>query len=161
MQDFVNKLKTKLLHARKERDEEMKSILSVVLGDIESAAMKQKKPMEEKDCHTIIRKIIQGNNETLECVERMKGEGGAAAASDNVEKLMRENDILESFLPELLSQGEIEKFLGEVDPGFSRIREAKNEGQAMGLAMRALNAANKSINGNDVKAVITEVRNRC
>lgn len=161
MQNFINRLKTRLMQARKKHDEVAKSILTVALGEIEYAAMKQKKPLEEKDCHSIIRKIIQGNNETLECVEQMKSEGGKAKTSDDIDRLLQENDILENFLPELLSQGEIEKFLAEVDSGFSRIREAKNEGQAMGLAMRALNAANKSVNGNDVKAVVTEVRNRC
>lgn len=162
MQDFVNNMKTRLLQARKERDEVTKSILTVALGDIEQAASKQKKPLEEKDCHSILRKIIQGNDETIECVERMDGEGGATAdAFSNVEKLAKENKVLESFLPELLSQGEIENFLSEVDPGFDRIREAKTEGQAIGLAMRVLGAANKAVNGNDVKAVVAEVRNRC
>lgn len=158
MQDFLNGLKVRLLKARKERDDETMKILQVAISDIEAAVARGKRPIEVKDCHSILRKIIQSNQETMECIEKMQNEGGKTSC--DAEKLLRENEILESFLPKLLSKEEIEEFLEEVDPKYARILKAANDGQAIGLAMRAINAANKAVNGNDVKAIIEEVRHR-
>ena len=160
MNDFVNRLKTKLLHARKERDEFHKGLLSTLVGEIETEANKTSKTFTEKDCHRVIRNMIGSNKESISKMQTALDNGSQESYADRIQSLNRENTVLESYLPTLLSQGAIEEFLGKVDPDYSQIRSADNEGQAMKLAMRALQAANMSVNGNDVKAVIDEVRNR-
>lgn len=156
MHDFVNKVKVRLLNARKARDQNQVSILSTVLGEIDTMAMKkgQEKPLSEEQCYKIVRKIIQANDETLESCEAMIGEGGNATC--DFDRIHAENDVLESLVPKQLNKGDVENFFAEV--GSTEILEAASDGQAIGRAMRALSSAGKSVDGKVVKEVVAEMR---
>jgi len=151
MHDLVNKLKFKLLQSRKDRDEVAKNILQTAIGEIENAASRQKKGLLEKDCHSIIRKLVASNGETIECIENINKEDA------RIEKLKAESEILMQFLPKLSSKQDIFNFFDKTD-GHTLIKNAESEGKAMGIAMSALKSASMAVDGNDVKEIINSIR---
>jgi uncharacterized protein YqeY len=69
--------------------------------------------------------------------------------------LEQENVILNSLLPKLWNADDIEAFLSLLN---FEIKNAVKEGQATGIAMKALKAASAPVDGNTVKQVVFKIR---
>lgn len=143
---LLEKLRKQRMQAMKDRNAIEKDILSVALGDCELAESRQGQgPIEDTQVENIIRKIIAGNNEVL-------------SFRDN-EKLVKENQILEEFLPKQMTIQEIEAFfLNGNGPHFEMVRDAVNDGQATGIAVKALREAGLTVDGKLVKEVVATIR---
>jgi uncharacterized protein YqeY len=69
--------------------------------------------------------------------------------------LEREIALLKSLLPQTLDAAAITKAL---EPVRAEIQSAKNDGQATGLAMKHLKGLAVNVQGQDVAAVVKEIR---
>lgn len=129
----LNKLMVEAMKAKKPEV----SILKVVIGELQRS---QKEP-DDTSCEKIIRKMIANNDE----VYKLKKE-------DN---LLIENKILKSLLPEEMSMDEIYSLLSKV---VIQIRDAKSDGQALGIAMKCLKTTGKSLNTTLVDTITKNIR---
>ena len=137
------KIQSEFIAARKARNEVKRTILSVLVGEIQSQEA-LKGPITDKEVESKIRKLVVCNKETI-------------AANSNSEKaivLDEEIKILESFLPKYLSVSQIKIAFQEI------LEQLKSEpeGKAMGLAMKFFKEKNLSVLGDDVKQAIKELK---
>lgn len=143
-----DEIKIQMIQAMKDKDVIRKEILRVVLGEFQTIESRESQITEER-CQKVIRKIIENNKEVILIVK-----------PEDVEKLEKENEILESFLPKLLTKEEI---LGHLtfssDSSIGKaVMEEPNVGKAIGLAMKYFKDNNIPVNGKDVAEVVKEMK---
>ena len=129
------KVKTALL----EKDEASKNILRVVLGEID-VLKGRGQTVEDEQVHKILRKLIASNEETIKAM---------------TVGLRRENEILDGFLPQLLTKEEIKNHLNSVA---TEIMSAKSDGQATGVAVGVFKKAGLAVDGSDVSEIVKKMR---
>jgi len=76
---------------------------------------------------------------------------------EKLEQLKVENEILEELLPKEWSTQDVQTFI-EKENLAEPIAAANNDGQAMGIAMKALKSAGAAAKGNVVNQVIRSLR---
>lgn len=144
---MFDQLKSDLLDARVSKNEVKRDILRVLIGELQTLqgrASKVGEPTNEVIVSTI-NKLIVANEETLKA-------GGPPV-------LEAENEWLRSYLPNYLPIDEIEAFfLNNDGPEFEQIREAKNEGAAIGVATKSLKAASIWARSADIITVVRKIR---
>jgi uncharacterized protein len=138
---LLESIKKRSLEATKGRRVVERNVLRFVIGEVQLMEIRQKKTLPDEQIATIIRKTIENNKEAL--------------SHRPDEKLEQENRILTELLPSTLSQEEIESVLVVQ---LESIRACGNDGQAMGVAMKHLKSSGVSVLGDDVKAVVSKLR---
>lgn len=140
---LIEKIKEQLLEARKAKNELAKNVLSVALGDIQTQQGKaaQNGAMTEQQCERIVQKMINSNQETMDAMTK---------------KLRMENEILAALLPKTLSRLEMKNYL--FSWAMEQIKAAKSDGQATGVAMKALASLEGSKDGKLVAEIVKELR---
>lgn len=141
---LVDTLKSRAAQAMKAKDSIAMSILRLALGEIQTAEARAGKAVSDEDAAAIVRKLLKSNEETL-----------AHAQGDQRATLEKENEILRSVLPASLTPDQIAELLA---PVAQAVKEAKNDGQATGVAMKHLKAAGAAVSGNDVAAAVKKLR---
>lgn len=124
------KIKLDLKQAMKERDEEKRNALRVVIGEL---ARSEAKELDDAEVVQIIKKMIKSEQESL-------AQSGKSEDSRYIE-------ILESYLPQMASDDEIRRWISE-NIDFSKY---KNKMQAMRDIMTHFGA---SADGNQVKNIL-------
>jgi uncharacterized protein YqeY len=153
---LVEQIKDQVKVAMKAKDDVTKNVLRTVLGEVgtlEMSANQAGKPISDDQVHRIIRKVQTSNTETLGHLRKAQADHPILPQEENIAVLERENQILESFLPKLLTRDEIKAKLAAVD-----LASAKSEGQAVGLAMKYFRESGEAVDGNEVKAAVAELR---
>jgi uncharacterized protein YqeY len=138
---FEEKLRKRIATAPFQSAE--RQLLKVVLGECQRKTLKT--PTDEMG-QNIVRKMIKANEENI---TRLHPE------DPRIEDFNEENRVLGSLLPKFLSAAEIRQRLEEdgVD-----IAGARNDGQAMGAAMKHLKGLNAPVEGDVVKSVVSQMR---
>jgi len=140
-------MKRLLISAIKEKDVVRRDILRLVIADVEADHKRQD---DDKWAETVIRKHLKQNEEALAFYE--EGDEGHT-------RLKRQSGMLQSLLPETMTQEHIESFLLRCDAEeIQPILKAKSDGQAMGMAMKIFKVAGENVLGTDVKAVVDRLR---
>jgi uncharacterized protein YqeY len=152
---LIDQIKNQIKTCLKEGDKVQLNILRVVLGDVQKKMAdgdEERRLLADTDeeVQRVIRKIMEGNTETL----------GLITPEDARHAILaRENKILQEMLPQTWDAKEIEAFfLNHNDPIFEQIKNAKSEGQATGVAMKALKSVNAPVDGKLVKEVVVRIR---
>jgi uncharacterized protein YqeY len=143
-------LQAKLREAMKARDNLARDLLRVILGEVSTRRARTGKEQTEAEVQAIIRKVIAGNDETRGELER-RGQTTHAAYA----RLARENAFLQTLLPQTLDRQAIRQ---ELEPVAAELRAAKADGQATGLAMKHLKGKGLAVLGDDVAAVVKDIR---
>ncbi len=94
----------------------------------------------------VIRRVDEGNRQTR---------GYAKDGSPEAIKLDEEHAYLDSLLPQVMTVAAIKEAL---KPSLEIIKGARNDGQATGLAMKALKEAKFVVGGNEVAQAVKELR---
>lgn len=140
---LVEKIKSEIKKYTLQKNNEAKSVLKVALGEIER---KQTLPSDE-ECCKIILKLMASNQE-------LSANGG------DVDRLNQENEVLLSILPQEFSNEEIEAVL---NANVEALKACKNNGQAIGMAVKlvkeAAKASGKSVNSGVVAEMVSKIRN--
>ena len=142
---LADEIKKRMFDAMKRRDEVEKNILQVALGDIQTEAARSGDSVSDEQAGKIVRKIIKSNDESLAVV---KDETART-------KLERENEILQSLLPQTLN---VEQIAAALAPVADQIKSAGNDGQATGVAMKHLKADGQAVDGKDVAQAVKRIR---
>jgi uncharacterized protein len=143
-------LQAKLQGAIKARNDLARDLLRVVMGEVSTRRARSGKEPRDEEIHAIIRTVIANNNETRKELEQ-RGQ----TAHEAYERVARENTYLETLLPKTLDRAAILKELASIA---AELKEAKNDGQATGLAMKHLKPKGLSVLGEDVAAAVKELR---
>lgn len=99
----LQQLKNDQLEARKNRDTIKSSLLTTLLGELDTDA---KRSGKEPDTTAIVRKFMKNVQENISIAI-----AGDRRDSDWLDKLEVEREILESYLPKQLSQDQLESYL--------------------------------------------------
>lgn len=137
---LLNTIRDALTEAINNKAESRKSILKVLMSDIQRLHGE----VTDKQIVTIIKKMIENNNETMKHME------------DETKKslLMAENLVLGEFMPKMASK---ETIMAEL----IKIKDAmalQPDGVAMNIAMTHLKNLNINVDGKLVKQCVDEVR---
>lgn len=147
---LIETMKSRKIAAMKNKNIAEKNILGFVIGEIQTAEATQNKKFTDEQVESMIRKQIVNIDEELSFLQE---------GDDRCKKLVLEKEILNEFLPVVLSQEEIEAFLLNSDgPEIEQIRNAEKDGQAVGIAIKVCKANNLKVLGDDVKAVVAKLR---
>ena len=115
--------------------------LRVIIGE----AQKINLTPSDNDIIKVLKKNKEGNLETISYMEN----------EEDIERLKKENELYDLFLPKTLSGEQIEKFIQ--DKGFAEeIKSKKSIGQAMGFLMGSLkkNFPEYIVDGNIVSGIV-------
>src|SRR5690348_11565709 len=118
---LIDQIKARMAQAMRERDEVVKNVLGLAVGEIQTAEARANRALAEDEAQAVLRKLLKSNEETLS----LAGPDDARAAT-----IRKENEVLASFLPKSMSADDIAAALG---PVADAIRAAKSDGQAMGV----------------------------
>jgi uncharacterized protein YqeY len=143
-------VRDKFEQAKRAGYREEKNLLSVILGDISTAEARSGKEVPEAEVEKLLRKMVESNTESL-----MQMKSHNRAEDPRVPVLEREISILKALLPQTLDANAITKAL---EPVHAEILNAKNDGQATGLAMKHLKGLSLNAQGQDVSAAVRQIR---
>lgn len=135
-----------MARALRDKDEVSKNVLGLAAGEIQTAEARANRALGEDEQRAIVRKLVKSNEETLAL-----SSGDDARARD----LRREVEVLSALLPKALSDDDVAAALA---PVADAVRAAKNDGQAMGVAMKHLKASGATVEADAVKRAIARLR---
>jgi uncharacterized protein YqeY len=161
MSNLIESIKSQLTLSIKEKNEVKKGILRVILGDLSTYEARLGKTATDEEVQKIIKKIMEGNLETLSYLKfpYLKDAEGSLSHEQQVAKLNEENAILDSFLPKTLSVLEIKDVFNFSSTCIvNDIKSAKNDGQATGIAIKWFKQFQIAVENNDIAAVVREMR---
>jgi hypothetical protein len=143
---LIDEIKSRMTRALRERDDVVRNILGLAVGEIQTAEARANRPVTDEEATAVVRKLLKSNEETL---------GLTAADDPRASALRRENEVLGSLLPKSLSADAIVAALAPVGDA---IRAAKSDGQAMGVAMKHLKASGAVVDAPAVQQAVKAVR---
>jgi uncharacterized protein YqeY len=143
---LIDEIKTRMMRARRDRDEVVRNILGLAVGEIQTAEARANRALGEDEAMAVVRKLVKSNEETL----ALSGTDDARAAG-----LRREIEALSALLPRSMS---VEQIADALSPVADAIRAAKSDGQAMGVAMKHLKATGAIAGAPDVQQAVKRVR---
>lgn len=117
-----------VIDAVKNGDTIKKNILKLVISEIqnlENHKDRKFKKVEDQEIYHIIKQFIKNNNETI-------------ALSKDSSVLVEENNILQKLLPEEFTESQLYKVVHTNPQLVSMILSSKNNGQAMGIALKTI-----------------------
>jgi uncharacterized protein len=143
---LIDEIKTRMMRALRDRDEVVRNVLGLAVGEIQTAEARANRALGEDEAMAVVRKLVKSNEETL----ALAGTDDGRAAG-----LRREIEALSALLPRSMS---VEQIAEALSPVADAIRAAKSDGQAMGVAMKHLKAAGAIASAANVQQALERVR---
>lgn len=137
---LLDEIKKRMMAAMKAGHVTEKEILRTALGEITGSFK-----TTDEEITAILKKLVKSNRETL----------GLSTDEANKATLREEIAVLQSFLPKTL---DVDAILHALEPVKVAIKEAKADGQAMGVASKHLKSIGAVVESEDVKAAISKLR---
>ena len=144
------KIRKDMLDAVKAKDVVKIDILKMVIASLKNAELEKGKELDEKEQESILRKEAKKLKDAYE--EYVK-----AGREDLAQKEKDQLNILEAYLPKLMSDSEIKSFV------IKKVEEmdaqgSKDTGKVMGIVMKELHGkADGTLVNNIVKEVLNEI----
>ena len=142
---IVDELKKRIMTAMKGGDTIARDVLRLALGEIQTAEARKNAPASDDEATAAVRKLMKSNEETL----------ALSAEGDRAVTLRKENEILSSLLPKQMTADEI---VSALMTEHDAIKAARTDGQATGIAMKALKASGASVSGTEVGLAVKAIR---
>lgn len=142
---LLDQIKARMFAAMKSGDTVEKEILKVAMGEITTDQARPERKGNDEETIGILRKMVKSNHESL------------AMGVDDAKKavLLREIEVLETFLPKTLG---VDAIVAALAPVAEQIKAAGNDGQATGIAVKHLKAQGAEAGGKDVSAAVKQMR---
>ena len=140
------RIQSDLVDAMKRKETLKVSVLRMTKAALKNKEIELRRPVSPDEENQLLQTLVKQRTESIEMFEK----GGRA---DLVEKETLERDILRSYLPEAVSEAEVERVVVEVvkDLGAS---SAKDIGAVMKEALVRLKGTGKTVDGKAVNAVV-------
>jgi len=140
------RIQSDLVDAMKRKETLKLSVLRMTKAALKNKEIELRRPVSPDEENQVLQTLVKQRTESIEMFEK----GGRA---DLVKKETLERDILRSYLPEAVSEAEVERVVVEVvkDLGAS---SAKDIGAVMKEALVRLKGTGKTVDGKAVNAVV-------
>jgi uncharacterized protein YqeY len=140
------RIQSDLVDAMKRKETLKLSVLRMTKAALKNKEIELRRPVSPDEENQVLQTLVKQRTESIEMFEK----GGRA---DLAEKETLERDILRSYLPEAVSEAEVERVVVEVvkDLGAS---SAKDIGAVMKEALVRLKGTGKTVDGKAVNAVV-------
>lgn len=152
-------LQEKIREAMKSGNTAARDIYKVALAEIQRATGAKELPEDRQQA--IVRKLINSNRETISQAKEGKADAEPRLSEKLgkvVAQLETENAILKELLPETWTEEQIRQLLSEKNID---VTQAKNDGHAMGIAMKALKQEPGAVvEASTVKKVVDAARSK-
>ena len=149
---MLAELRKQLNQAVLTKNEALKSIIRVILGEASTLEARSNKPLTDEQVQSVVRKILLGNTETMGLMVKSNPENVNAP---NYLSLASENAFLESLLPQTLT---VEQIKTQLADAIEQIKAAKSDGMATGIANKILKEAQLTVLGGDVFTAVKQLR---
>ena len=142
---LIDELKARIITAMKAKKNHERDTLKLALGEIQTAETRTGVTLTEDQAQAALKKVIKGNREMIALVKE----------PEVITRLETEIAILETLLPTQLTADQIADALS---PVADAVRQAGNDGQATGVAMKHLKGAGHAVDGKTVSAAVRQLR---
>lgn len=140
---FLDDIRKDMFLATKEGKPEKSDILKMVLASAKNHEIEVGKTLEDSDVEKILRKEVKKVKDSIDQFEKM-------GRDDLVSREKVQLEVLEAYLPELMSEEEVKTFvkgkIAELD-----IKDKRDMGRLMGAVMKEIGG---KTDGNMVKSVV-------
>ena len=131
--------------AMKNKDKDKVAVIRMARAAIKDAAINERKDLSDDEVVEVLAKLVKQNKESLAGFEK-------ADRPEQVEKLKREIEILEGYLPEQLSADELEEIVHETIAEVGA-QDMSDMGQVMGAIMPKVKG---KADGSEVNQLVRE-----
>jgi uncharacterized protein YqeY len=140
------RIQSELVAAMKRKEALVVSVLRMTKAALKNKEIELRRPLSPDEESQVLQTLVKQRTESIEMFEK----GGRA---DLAEKEGKERDLLRAYLPEAVSEADVERVVVEVvrDLGAS---SAKDVGAVMKEALVRLKATGKTVDGKAVNAVV-------
>lgn len=143
---MVEKLKQDMIKAMKDHDKDRLITIRMIKGEIDKEHIDKKREINDELLIEVVNRGIKQRKDSIE--EFKKG-----SRDDLIEKTQSEIDLLMNYLPEQLTEEEVEKIINDI---FDEVNPTSQKD--MGKLMQAATAKLKG--KTDMKEVSSLIRNR-
>ena len=147
------KIKSELKEAMKSKNTVLMTVLRGLLANFTNELItKKKKPQDEISdelAMTVIKKAVKQRKDSIE--QYTKG-----GRNDLVEIEKAELEILEKYLPEMMSSDDIKK-IAEIKKTELKIEDKSKTGILIGAILKEIKTVGANADGSDVKKVVEEL----
>lgn len=143
---FSERIQSELVEAMKRKDALKVSVLRMTKAALKNKEIELRRALSPDEENQVLQTLVKQRTESIETFEK----GGRA---DLVEKETLERDLLRSYLPEAISEAEVETVVVEVVKALGA-SSAKDVGAVMKEALARLKATGKTVDGKAVNAVV-------
>ncbi len=140
------RIQSELVDAMKRKEALKMSVLRMTKAALKNKEIELRRPLSPEEESQVLQTLVKQRTESIEMFEK----GGRA---DLAEKEGKERDLIRVYLPEGVSEADVERAVVEVvrDLGAS---SAKDVGAVMKEALARLKATGKTVDGKAVNAVV-------
>jgi uncharacterized protein YqeY len=122
------------------------SVLRMTKAALKNKEIELKKPLSPEEENQVLQTLVKQRTESIETFEK----GGRA---DLVEKEKAERDMIRAYLPEAVSDAEVDQVVADVVKDLGAT-SAKDIGAVMKEALQRLKATGKTVDGKAVNAAV-------
>ncbi len=140
------RLQSDLVDAMKSKETLKVSVLRMTKAALKNKEIELRRALSQEEENQVLQTLVKQRTESIETFEK----GGR---SDLVEKEKAERDLIRAYLPEAVSEGDVERVVADVvrDLGAT---SGKDVGAVMKEALQRLKATGKTVDGKAVNAVV-------
>ncbi len=140
------RIQSELVLAMKSKDALKVSVLRMTKSALKNKEIELRKPLSPEEEFQVLQTLVKQRTESIETFEK----GGRV---DLAEKEAKERELIRAYLPEAVSEAEVERVVSDVvkDLGAS---SAKDVGAVMKEALSRLKATGKTVDGKAVNAAV-------
>ncbi len=144
--NLSERIQSDLVEAMKRKDALKVSALRMTKAALKNKELELRKPLSAEEENQVLQTLVKQRTESIETFEK----GGRP---DLVDKESRERDLIRAYLPEAVSEAEVERVVAEAvkDLGASSVKDV---GAVMKEALLRLKATGKTVDGKAVNAVV-------
>lgn len=134
--------------AMKEKDVERLSILRVLWAAMKNEEIDRRQELNDEQTQEVVARQVKQLKDALVDFER-------GQRQDLVEKTKNEISVLENYLPEQMSDADLEKLIRNILTD-NNVSDVKDAGRAMSLVMPAVKG---KADGNKVRNIVNQILN--
>lgn len=141
-----NDIQRDLVDAMKRKQALRVSVLRMMKAALKNKEIELRKPLEASEEMQVLQTLVKQRTESIETFEK-------AGRTDLAKKETEERELIRSYLPEEVSEAEVQRVVGEVMAALGA-SSAKDIGAVMKEALARLKATGKTVDGKAVNAVV-------
>lgn len=143
---LIDQVRKDMFKASKDGRSFESDILKMVIASVKNEEMKQGKDLKDVGVEKILRTETKKIKDSISQYEKME-------RKDLVEEEKKQLEMLEKYLPELMSEGDIKKVV-EAKVSELEISSIKEMGKLMGVVMKELNG---KADGGVVRQIVQDI----